>query len=78
MKIKKEEYRNQLNDRFWEGVNAGMKFALNNPDDAKRYIDRTEALRAIVEKATKAFEGLGKVISNLFNNNSEVQDDNNC
>ena len=72
MKIKKKEYQKQLKDHYWDGVNAGMKFALNNPDDARRYIDRTEALRTIVEKATKAFEGLGKAISNLFNN-SEVQ-----
>ena len=68
MKIKKKEYQKQLDDRYWDGVNAGMKFALNNPDDAKRYIDRTEALRAITEKAAKAFEGLEKAISNLFNN----------
>ena len=41
---------------------------LNNPDDAKRYVNRTEALRKISENAAKAFEGLGKAISNLFNN----------
>lgn len=67
MKIKKKEYQKQLNDRYWKSVNAGMKFALNNPDDAKRYIDRTEALRKVTENAAKAFDGLGKVISNLFN-----------
>lgn len=68
MKIKKKEYQKQLDDRYWDGVNAGMKFALNNPDDAKRYIDRTEALRAITGTAAKAFEKLEKAISNLFNN----------
>lgn len=68
MKIKKKEYYKQLDDRYWDGVNAGMKFALNNPDDAKRYIDRTEALRKISENAAKAFEGIGKAISNFFNN----------
>lgn len=67
MKIKKKEYRSQLNDRFWEGVNAGMKFALNNPDDARRYIDRTEVLRKITENAAKAFEGIGKAINTFFN-----------
>ena len=66
MKIKKKEYQKQLNDRYWEGVNVGMKFALNNPNDAKRYVDRTEALRKISENAAKAFEGLGKALSNIF------------
>lgn len=66
MKIKKKEYQKQINDKFWEGVNAGMKFALNNPDDARRYIDRTEALRKISENAAKAFEGIGKALSNIF------------
>ena len=68
MKIKKKEYYKQLNNRYWDGVNSGMKFALNNPDDARRYVDRTEALRAITEKSAKAFEGIGKAISNFFNN----------
>lgn len=66
MKIKKKEYQKQLDNKFWEGVNAGIKFTLNNPDDAKRYVNRTEALRKISENATKAFEGIGKAISNYF------------
>lgn len=68
MKIKKKEYQKQLNNKFWEGVNTGIKFTLNNPDDAKRYVNRIEGLRKITESAAKAFEGLGKAISNLFNN----------
>lgn len=68
MKIKKKEYYKQLDDRYWDGVNTGMKFALNNPDDARRYIDRIEALKKISENAAKAFEGIGKAISNLFSN----------
>lgn len=71
MKIKKKEYHKQLDDRYWEGVNAGIKFALNNPEDAKRYVDRTEALRKISENAAKAFEGLGKVLSNIFTSKGE-------
>ena len=66
MKIKKKEYYKNLNDRYWEGVNAGIKFALNNPEEAKRYVNRTEALRKISENAAKAFEGIGKAISNYF------------
>jgi hypothetical protein len=66
MKIKKKEYQKQLNDRFWEGVNAGMKFALNNPEEAKKYVDRTEALRTIIERTSKAFEGLTNAINKLF------------
>ena len=66
MKIKKKEYQKQLDDRFWKGVNAGMKFALNNPEEAKKYIDRTEALKIIVERTSKAFEALTNAINKLF------------
>lgn len=71
MKIKKKEYQKQINDKFWEGVNAGMNFALNNPDDARRYVNRIEALRKISENAAKAFEGLGKALSNIFTSKGE-------
>lgn len=66
MKIKKKEYQKQLDDRYWEGVNAGIKFALKSPEEAEIYVDRTEALRKISENAAKAFEGLGKALSNIF------------
>lgn len=66
MKIKKKEYQKQLDDRYWEGVNAGMKLALQNPETAEKYVDRIEALRAITEKATKAFQVFSDAIHNYF------------
>ena len=68
MKIKKKEYQKQLNDSYWDGVNAGMKFALDNPEEAKRYVDKTEALRKIIETAIEALKPLANVINNFFNN----------
>lgn len=67
MKIKKKEYRKQLNDSYWDGVNAGMKFALNNPEEAKKYVDKTETLRKITETAIEALKPLANAISNFFN-----------
>lgn len=67
MKIKKEEYRKQLNDSYWDGVNAGMKFALNNPEEAKKYVDKSEALGKIAETAMEALKPLTKAINNFFN-----------
>lgn len=60
MKIKKKEYYKQLDDRYWKGVNAGIKFAIDNPETAKNYINRTEALRIITKKASDAFGNLAK------------------
>lgn len=67
MKIKKKEYQKQLNDSYWDGVNAGMKFALNNPEEARKYVDKSEALRKIAENAMEALKPISKAIHNLFN-----------
>ena len=66
MKIKKKEYHKQLDDHYWNGVNAGMKFALNNPEEAKKYVDKSEALRKIAETAMEALKPLTNAINNLF------------
>ena len=66
MKIKKKEYRKQLDDHYWDGVNAGMKFALNNPEEARKYVDKSEALRKIAETAIEAMKPLTNAINNLF------------
>lgn len=67
MKIKKKEYREKINDSYWDGVNAGMKFALNNPEEAKKFVDKSEALRKISEAAMEALKPLSKAINNFFN-----------
>lgn len=66
MKIKKKEYQKQLDDHYWEGVNAGMKLALRNPETAKEYVDHIEVLRLKVEKAKEAFQVLSDAIHNYF------------
>ena len=66
MKIKKKEYYKQLDDHYWDGVNAGMKFALNNPEEARKYVDKSEALRKIAETAMEALKPLTNAINNLF------------
>ena len=66
MKIKKKEYQKQLDDAYWKGVNAGMKFALNNPEEARKYVDKSEALRRIAQTAMEALKPLTNAINNLF------------
>ena len=66
MKIKKKEYQKQLDNRFWEGVNAGMKFALQNPVKAEQYVDHIEVLRLQVERVKEAFQVLSDAIHNYF------------
>lgn len=68
MKIKKKEYKKQLDDYYWKGVEVGIRYALENPEEARKYVGKSETLRKISENAAKAFEGIGKAISNFFNN----------
>ena len=66
MKIKKKEYNKQLSDAYWNGVRFGMNFALDNPETATKYRDRTEAMRAISEKAGEALSKLADGINKAF------------
>ena len=53
MKIKKSEYRKVLDDKYWEGVEAGMKVAINDPELAKKYVDNISSLRFQVDRIAK-------------------------
>lgn len=66
MKIKKKEYQQQLDDRYWEGVKAGMRFAIDHPEEAKRQINHIEVMRSTVEKMSKAFQPLVDAIHKLY------------
>lgn len=67
MKIKKKEYQKQLDDKYLEGVNEGMKFALDNPEEARQYVDTSEALIKIAENVIEALKPLDNIINNCFN-----------
>lgn len=36
MEIKKKRYKKELRDAYWRGVDDGIKYALNDPERAKR------------------------------------------
>lgn len=63
MKIKKKEYKKELSDAYWNGLKVGMEFALDNPEMAKKYRDRTETIRAMSEKFSDAMSKLAEGIS---------------
>ena len=51
MKIKKKEYRNDLKDAFWIGVEAGINITLLNPEIAKQHRDNPDVIRGLLENS---------------------------
>ena len=66
MKIKKTEYEKKLDDKYWEGVEAGIKFALQNPNVALKYADNIPALRTVVKNISNVVKNAADAISRLF------------
>ena len=66
MKIKKKQYEKELSDRYWQGVQMGMRFALENPKDAEKYVDNIPLLRNMAEKSAEVMSRLWKKMSALF------------
>lgn len=65
MKIKKKHYEKALRDEYWRGVDAGIKFALKDPDMARKY--NGAQLRAQVEVINGALAKLGEQLAKVFN-----------
>ena len=66
MKIKKKQYEKELLDRYWQGVQAGMRFALEYPKDAEKYVDNIPLLRNMAEKSAEVMNRLWKKMSAIF------------
>lgn len=66
MKIKRKDYEKQLIDEYWRGIEAGINFALDNPKMAEKYRNNTQMLKSFVDKATIAFQNVGKAITKAF------------
>ena len=66
MKIKKSEYEKKLDDKYWEGIEAGIKFALQNPNIALKYVDNIPALRIAVKHMSNVVKNASDAISRLF------------
>ena len=68
MKIKKKRYKKELRDAYWRGVDDGIKYALNDPERAKRISGAQ--LRAQIEDQSDQNCGKDKikkcVISSFF------------
>lgn len=61
MKIKKKEYNKKIEESYWNGVEVGMKSALENPDFAKKYLENPKAIQAITKK-------IENILVNVFGN----------
>lgn len=70
MKIKRKEYNKKLDDAYWNGVQAGMKYAVENPKSAEKYADDIQYMRTVCEKAYKALKKLAKHIAKSFEENN--------
>jgi hypothetical protein len=66
MKIKKKNYERELQDSYWRGVEAGIKFAKERPDLADNF--NVAQTRAIIDKAQKAFTKMGEGLIKVFEN----------
>ena len=66
MKIKKKEYKNQLDQRFWSGVEAGIHFALNDPKMAEKYKDNIPKLKADTMLAEPLLQNIADMLSKIF------------
>ena len=64
MKIKKKKYEKDLEDAFWRGVDAGIRFAKARPDMAESF--SVEQIREMADKIQKAFGNLGEGIRKAF------------
>lgn len=64
MKIKKKRYEKELQDAYWRGVDAGIKYALNDPERAKRF--NGAQLRAQIETINGAIAKLGARLAKAF------------
>lgn len=64
MKIKKKRYKKELRDAYWRGVNDGIKYALNDPERAKRISGAQ--LRATIETLDGTIEKLGRTLAKIF------------
>lgn len=64
MKIKKKRYKKELKDAYWRGVDDGIKYALNDPERAKRISGAQ--LRAQIETIDGAILKLGRTLAKIF------------
>lgn len=64
MKIKKKEYKKELQDSYWRGVEAGIKFAKERPDLADNF--NVTQTRAIIDKVQKVFTEMGEGLIKAF------------
>lgn len=66
MKIKRKEYEKELADRYWDGMKAGINFALDHPEDAARIRNNTQALRKVVETSKEVLQKFAENLKNIL------------
>ncbi len=66
MKIKKKVYYDEIDNAYWNGVKAGINFALQNPKDAEQYKDNVELLKIKVKGAMKVISKITEALNKAF------------
>ena len=50
-----------MNNKYWDGVNAGIIFALKSPEEAEKYVNRIYALRNLQRKLLMVYQNLYQI-----------------
>lgn len=63
MKIKKKKLKKMLQNKYWEGVNVGIEYALDHPD-VVQWRRTTQEITKAGDAIRQAFRDLGETIFN--------------
>ena len=74
MKIKKKIYNKSMADADWNGVKAGINFALDNPVRAERYRNNIEGIRITVEKSMPVIKKMVDSLAACFGGGQNDKD----
>ena len=66
MKIKKKDFDKTIDDTYWDGVQAGIRFALYNPTEAEKYKDDVSALKLLVKNMMPKIREVVNALSSYF------------
>lgn len=74
MKIKKKIYNKSMADAYWNGVQAGINFALDNPVNAEWYRNNVTGIRMIAERAMPKIKKIVESLAACFGGGQDDKD----
>ena len=63
MKIKKSKHEKDIDDAYWRGVHAGIRYTIKNYENALKYEDSVEELRLYVKRVTPVIKNFAELLS---------------